>query len=505
MRFVLTLLLCLAHQPAAHAAELVVREADLVLDFDFPGYRADLTPPASSGLVINPEDQSAAATLLRRQVMRGISGGFDGIYYDNRDRDHSRLPLATFPALTQLRYDEALRDRGQDYGLGGGILYPLPTFGNSSTAITGGDHPRSLGRASMTLPGGAGRAWLTWANNHIYIYPEHRDHDDHDLFPANWPYMLISQGSSYSDRPFMRAVGLIMAALPRATRDRAAQLNLIAPTVQMVFRRAQKGIYSREAYLSGAAHPVVFSKDVIAAERMVALAGSIQPANLPPAVMLRVIREDFSDAAGLAGLSERLFDTPSAIARLWRGEEYEKNLRLSAAATKDPNGRELQFSWVLLQGDPNRVLITPAPDGQTADIRIVWHDPFPVRPNATRLTSRVDIGVFAHNGIHDSALTILSVHFPAHQTRHYKPGPDGETRLSTVDYDAITRGADYDPILYWSAPWTDRILRGETGKISGRTRAFSDGRSEQVTSTETTYDINRKAPRKPVIEARTPQ
>ena len=47
----------------------------------------------------------------------------------------------------------------------------------------------------------------------LYVYPEHRDHDPGhngqggygDLFPTNSPCVVISQGSSGSDRAFVRA------------------------------------------------------------------------------------------------------------------------------------------------------------------------------------------------------------------------------------------------------------------------------------------------------------
>lgn len=45
-------------------------------------------------------------------------------------------------------------------------------------------------------------------NNQMYCYPEHNDFDpEHgDVYPANAPFWVISQGSSGSDQPFMEAI-----------------------------------------------------------------------------------------------------------------------------------------------------------------------------------------------------------------------------------------------------------------------------------------------------------
>ncbi len=40
-----------------------------------------------------------------------------------------------------------------------------------------------------------------------------------DLYPTNTPYLIISQGSSGSDQPFMRAIPFTLAAsAPRSRR-----------------------------------------------------------------------------------------------------------------------------------------------------------------------------------------------------------------------------------------------------------------------------------------------
>ena len=200
----------------------------------------------------------------------------------------------------------------------------------------------------------------------------------------------------------------------------------MVPTVQMIFRRSLQNVRSRADYLSGAAHPAAFEGYQINPARMVSLANSIKPGDLPPRVVIAVTAEDLGtegrDFFG-QGLSEQLFDTPSAIARVWRASRYRRSMQVSAAATRDPNGRPLTYEWRLLQGDPARVRIEPAADGASARITLDWHEPFRISEDNPLTASRVDIGVFANNGVHDSAPAILSWYFPPEEARTYAAIP----------------------------------------------------------------------------------
>ncbi len=435
----------------------------------------DLENAGARGRLFGPRLERTAALYLNRLAAQGRAAGLSGVLYDNRDRGHSRLSPELFPQLTPVIYGDDLEKRGLDYGLAESILFPAITLGNSSTAITAGRQPRSLPRLAMTRPGGALRALQTYAANHIYVYPEHRDHDATDRFPANWPYMLISQGSSGSDRPFLEVVALILASFTPETRARLEAEHLVAAAVQMVFRRAQTTVRSRAAYLSGAAHPTAFDKSAINPTRMMALAQSLAPETIPPQVVLQVESEDFRPRAGLAGRSERLFDTPAAIARIWRGLEWEREMVVSAAQTKDPNDRPLTFIWVLLRGDPERVRIVPLDEsGSRARITVNWQDERQIVPGDPRTSSRVDIGVFADNGAHLSAPAFVSVSFPTHQKRRYAPVSDGGMRLVEIDYDAAARKTAFDPALHWTAPWQDRFRYGADGSLVGWERRLRD-------------------------------
>ena len=438
-------------------------------DFEMP-IMSDALP------LVDPGDSSPEASMLRRLDNEGVAGGFEGIIYENRDGDHSRLDMGMFPRLPHLQFSDALKKKKAHLGLGGRIILPAIIVGNSSTAIVSGSAPRSQTRLAMTNPRLSAQALLTYISNHLYVYPEHRDYDAVDLYPVNWPYTLTSQGSSRSDKPFLRALFFALAALPSDTRKTLQEKRLVAPTLQMIVRRSLKGVYSRDNYMSGAAHPSAFHRDQLAPERMVSLSASLRPDGIPPIVVLEVEEESFLPKAGLAGLSERLFNTPASIGRIWRGPEYTKRMKVTAAATNDPNGRDLEFNWVLLQGDPEKVRITPQGPGSTsAEISINWHDTFEIGRGKKRTTNRVDIGVFAYNGAHDSAPSFISIAFPGHQIREYEMRGKYGKRLTRIDYDAEARELYYDPLLFWSAPWSDSMVYAPDGTLSSIWRVDQNG------------------------------
>jgi hypothetical protein len=259
---------------------------------------------------------------------------------------------------------------------------------------------------------------------------------------------------------------------------------MIVPTLQMVFRRSLQHIQSREAYFSGAAHPVVFERPQINSARMVSLANSIQPGDIPAQVRLRMEAEDPAhqgvDYFG-RGLSEELFDTPGAIARIWRSKAGRRTMTVSAADSRDVNGRPLAFEWRLLQGDPAKVRVEPLDGGARARITLDWHDPFQISEATPLTTARVDIGVFANNGVHDSSPAILSVYFPPLEARTYAEGPDGAPRILSIDH-AARPDAYADPLLLARADWRDDYVYDEGGSLTGWTRSRAGRAPEEFTA-----------------------
>ena len=442
---------------------------------------ARFTLPTKPWGPVAPARKVAAYEILRDRAKAGRAAGNTGDLYDNRDRGHSVLDPALNPQLARTDYAPEARAADIDYGLADRILFDRPTLGNSSTALTGPLFWRSLPRQAMTQSDGAGpfHLWQTAAANALYVYPAHKDFGPEagDLFPANLPYILVSRGSSGSDRPFLEAVALAYAALRPETKAKAVDAGLLVPTVQMIFRRSLRNVTSRAAYLSGDAHPAAFEGFQINAARMVSLAGSIAPDALPAEVRIRVESEELGlegiDFFG-QGLTEQLFDTPAAIGRIWRSQTGRRTMVISAADSRDVNGRPLTFTWALLQGETAKVRIEPLDGGSRARITLDWHDPFRISEDVPLLTSRVDIGAFASNGVHDSAPAILSWYFPPDATRSWQAGPDGPPRLAAIDHRRPAAGY-VDPALFPAADWADDLHRDADGRLTGWTRR-RDGR-----------------------------
>ena len=65
--------------------------------------------------------------------------------------------------------------------------------------------------------------------------------------------------------------------------------------------------------------------------------GAIRPGDIPPQVRIAVTAEDLG-AEGLdyfgEGLSEQLFDTPAAVARIWRSSAPSREITLDAGAVR---------------------------------------------------------------------------------------------------------------------------------------------------------------------------
>ncbi len=434
------------------------------------------TPSRDRGRVTAKGDDAPEIRLLAALRRGGLAAGHRGDLYDNRDRGHSRLDAARFPQLDMIYYTEAARAINLDYGLNDRILFNATVFGNSSTAMVNPALERSQSRLAMTTPGAAMRLFRQYAANQIYIYPEHRDHDPErgDLYPAALPYLLTSQGSSGSDSPLLHAVALILAALRPDVKDLLREHNLIAPTIQMLFRRALAG--DDVDYLSGAAHPSAFDGSKIDFERIVRLANALSRDSVPPMARFTVLKEDFMGAPLYPfgdGLSEVLFDTPSAVARVAHGLARTRRYVLDAGETSDPNGRALRFHWRLLRGDPDLVSIRPLDaEGRRVEVMISWHERMSAPGRADLTTDRVDIGLFADNGAAFSAPAFLSLYFPPQQKRVY--GANDE--LLMVDFADPERARRYeDPVIAPRRAWRDTFYYNGVGHLQGWTRTSKDG------------------------------
>jgi len=405
------------------------------------------TPP-----IVPPGDKSQVAKLLRQWYAEGTAAGNTGDFYDNRDRGHSMLNTKPYPQLDKVEYTEEQRKKRLDWALQLRFIFPHVTFGNSSTA-SGDPNLGSNPRHALLLARGAGRILhLQYTRNHLYIYPEHRDYDPGhngrgggygDLFPANTPYFIISQGSSGSDKPFMRAIPYVLAAFRPEVKELLVGRGLLMPTVQMILRMCYSAVKKPDDYLTGKAHPTVFQGGGVNVLKMVKMAHDIRRNNVPPMVQLALLDEDTAlngvDYFEPPGVTERLLDTPEVIARIVRSTKHTRRLVVSARDSFDANGRPLAFRWVVLRGDPQRITIKPLDDeGSAAEIRVAYHHRRPIAPGSEMESNRVDIGVFAHNGAYWSAPAFVCLYSLDDEARTYDP--QGRIREVYYGYGDATIG-----------------------------------------------------------------
>ncbi len=434
-----------------------------------------------------------AGELLRKWQAEGSAAGNAGDLYDNHDSDHSNMSYGMFPQITRIEFGDEAKKRRLHHGLQLALLYNGVTIGNSSTALTSGPFWRSQPRYALTRPRGPAALYVQYMSNHIYFYPEHRDHDPGhnggkskgygDVIPANTPYMIVSQGSSGSDRAFMHAVAATLAAFQPQVKQKLAKAGMIAPTVQMIFRMSNKMVARPQDYLTGKAHPTAFDSKQLDVAKMVTMAHDLKPDALPPIVQLKVVEEDqpivgrdYFDYAA----REKLFDTPCAIARVVKSTAYTRRMVVSAAASKDLNGEPLTYHWVVLRGDADRIVIRKLDDaGTKVELVVPYHERRPITPGSDMESNRVDIGVFVHNGTHYSAPAFISLSYLDNQKRVY----DDRQRIRSVDYaDPSVAGNYADPMLDATKRWRDEYHYDDAGTATGWTRIRGNRREHFTAS-----------------------
>lgn len=432
-------------------------------------------PPENREMVTGDEPWQKQ---LREWDRLGTCAGHIGDLYDNADLDHSVLDPARFPGLARIRYDEECLRRGLATGLQTRFQHSAVVLGNSSMAEVEPDRWRSQARMAYTAPEAVMQLHQQYLNNHLYIYPEHRDHDPGhnghpeggygDVFPANTPYVIVTQGSSWSDQPFLEAVAAALAAFPPETKSRLRQSGLLMPTIQMLLRRSQTHVINRETYLTGVAHPTVFEATRLDILRMITMAHEMKPDALPPLVNVRVVAQE----NGFPSDPGNLFDSPQAIARVFRSFNKEMTLIVSAVESFDPQGKSLQYHWKVLRGDDTNIQIRSLnQDASVAEIRIPWHDRRPVAPGSSLESNRIDIGAFVENEAGVSAPAFISITCPDNEWREY--ALDG--RLLVRDYNHETKKSNYvDPVIKAIRDWRDELHYDALGQFSGWTRTRLD-------------------------------
>jgi hypothetical protein len=275
----------------------------------------------------------------------------------------------------------------------------------------------------------------------------------------------------------MEAVASTLAAFRPETKQRLIATRLLMPTVQMIFRSSNQMVAEPDDYLTGAAHPSVFDGKQINMEKMVRLAHEITPDDIPPLVQLEMREEDLGvpgEDFFTPGATEKLFDTPAAIARVWRDRAYRRRMVVSAEASRDANGRPLTWHWQVLRGDPQRVKITPVNDDASV-VEIVAEYPqyAPVTEGSKLRSGRIDIGVFVHNGKYYSAPGFVCLSAIPSEKREY----DDAGRIRVIDYADPEWSKHYtDPMLYASRNWRDEYHYDDAGEMTGWTRVRGEDR-----------------------------
>lgn len=428
-----------------------------------------------------------AGDLLRRWLAEGAAAGNVGDFYDNHDGGHSKLPLAEFPQMTAIEFGLSARKQQLHLGLQCRLLYDRLTIGNSSMANVSGPYWRSLPRAAYADPRLLAVLYGQYLNNHLYVYPEHRDHDPGhngpdgygDVFCTNTPFVIISQGSSGSDRPFLQALAMTLAAFQPETKQRLIELRQVAPALQLILRSCLRSVADGDDYLTGKAHPTVFRGEDVDALKMIQMAHDMSVASLPPAVRLKV-REEEEAVVGRdyfeIGPREHLLTSPTVVARIVCSTQHRRRMVLSAEDSRDPAGRPLTWHWSVLRGDAARIEIRPLNEQQSVvELLVPYHTRRPVAEGSNLESNRVDIGAFVHNGQHYSAPAFVTLFYLDDETRVY--APDG--RILSVDYRAAIDGGNYvDPVVHALRTWRDDYHYDDAQRLIGWTRSRGEQREE---------------------------
>jgi hypothetical protein len=369
--------------------------------------------------------------LLRAWQKEGTASGNVGDWYDNRDRNHSGMDLSLYPQLRRVQYTAEEVKAERNWAFQPRVL-PHVVVGNSSTAAPPNEEGSNV-RSAYCEPSGLDVLSKQYLKNNLYIYPEHLDHDPGhngvgggygDLFPTNTPYLLTSQGSSYTDQPFLKAVVLTLAAFRPEVKKKLVETGLLMPTVQMILRSTNRHLKRPEEYFTGQAHPTAFDGSWVDPLKMAKLAHDIRLDTIPPLVKLRVLEEEKQvngrDFFERDKVSEQHSDTVSVVSRVWRGAAKTRKLVVSAEDSLDLSKKPLTFRWVVLRGDEGRIKIKERDkDRRVVEITVDYHGRRPIAPGSALESNRVDIGVFADNQTYPSAPAFVTFFTLDNEARRY--------------------------------------------------------------------------------------
>ena len=482
------------HKPVSAPAGSVItlNETNLVWNFDTGVFEAlvevkdpvqplpSLAARYSASKPTSPERPYVAAWLSG-----GTGAGNTGDLYVNRDGGHSMLAVSDFPNLTSIQYDAPAKALNLHLDIPTTLFGSTPVFGNLSRGRTKGAFWRSMARVSFTDPGIAARMDLFYRNNQFWVLPSVNDIARPDLnivdaFPANAPFQFVSQGISWSDQPFIRAALAASASFRRPTKQAIVRRHLLAPTLQWLLRRTQKGINTEEDYLSPSAHPSAFDAKRLDAIELVKRAHELKMEEVPPTVSLALINSrlypirfpepgrDYPDT-----LSELLFATPSAISMILRAPDGERTFLLRAQTFPEPDP-SATFAWRVVNGPADSVKIA-TPLGETTNCPETGFAQITI--DRRQLTNRIDVACFAKTTHTTFGAPAIVSFFPIPQEkRTYRP--DGQ--IAAIDYTNPDRVYS-DPVIALPRHWTDTYDYSPDGKPLGFTRSYNGEASASFT------------------------
>ena len=344
---------------------LVLTKPNLMWDFDRGLYIANFK--FLRGVTESDEARAAlyngpAKEMMAAWIADGTASGNGGDLYINRDRDHSRVKLADFPLLSELRFEGEAKKKEVDTAIPN-TLYPnAVVVGNASLAIMSTNDSASLVRVAMQDPAAMLALQQCYLDNQFWVFPAHLDYNPAtglDRFMGVTPCALLSVGSSGSDRYYVRAALAASSALRPETKNEVKRRRLFGPLMQYLLRRTRKGVESEADYLSPKAHPTAFDRATLDPVKVAELAHAMVPEAIPPAV------------------------TPLSAFAPVQATDLEREFDFRFAPFP-ADAADVSFTWSVVHGDARRVKITPGENGAVH-----------LSVDCRELTNRIDVACFA--------------------------------------------------------------------------------------------------------------
>ncbi len=332
-------------------------------------------------------DFDAGMFIGRLRLLGESASPWAGDLYMNRDRDHSpngaeakRKFLASFPGLTEVRFDFEGRRRGLDLNAPN-VVFTYPTFGNCSRAFVGGPYWRSISRALVTTEV-ANLDFMKnlYLLNQVWVFPANADvppvGTHGDVFASITPYWLTTAGASWSDLPYLRAALLASGSFTPVVKAGLIRRHLLAPTIMTLIRKSLVAVAGEDDYTSPKAHPTALPPQGVDTNRLQKAAAAMTLQSIPPLAPITVETPPLAEETVLPELTYR---SPFAWAFVLRGQANERAFTITATGAEE-------FRFVQTHGE-SVTLETLAPNAVKVTI-----DKARVSP-----TNRVDIAVFGRN------------------------------------------------------------------------------------------------------------